>query len=63
MKTVLLFLVGIVILGVLNDFYFEYCVSRPMPMFLQTLATVVVFLADLVAIIYTVKKLTKILKL
>lgn len=63
MKNVIIFLVCAVVVITLNGLYFEYCVSREMPMFLSTIATIVLLIIDIVALVYTVKLLTKILKL
>jgi hypothetical protein len=63
MKNVFLFLVGAIIVIVLNGLYFEYCVSREMPLFLSTVATIVILLVDVLAMVYAVKLLIKILKI
>jgi len=57
-----LFVVVLVIL-VLNGFYFEYCVSRDMPGLMTIGATIIVVAVDILGLRYVVKTITKLLKL
>jgi hypothetical protein len=63
MKKLFIFLlVTLAVLGV-SDMFFEYCVSRDMPIFITTLATIGMLMMVVWYIIYAVKLLKTILKL
>jgi hypothetical protein len=63
MKKLFIFLlVTLAVLGV-SDMFFEYCVNRNMPIFLESLAMLGMLMIWLWYIIYTVKLLKTTLKL
>lgn len=61
-KTIIILLILIVSIF-LNSLYFEYCVSRALPIFLTIIATIAIILLDIFVFVYTVKTIKQLLKL
>lgn len=63
MKHVFIFLVMVALAIILNDLYFEICISRELPTGLVRLATILIVVLDVAFIAQAVKSLIKLLKL
>ena len=63
MKKLFIFIVVTIAVIAVSDMYFEYCVSRDMPIFITTLATIGMLMMVVWYVIYAVNLLKTILKL
>jgi len=63
MKKLFIFIVITIMVIAVSDMFFEYCVSRDMPIFISTLAMMGMLMIWIWYIIYAVKLLKTILKL
>lgn len=62
-QTIFLGVLFVAVLIAVHWAYFEYCVNREMPIFLSSIATIVVILLDCWALAETAKLIKRILKL